>query len=228
MTQKYSWGGYRPGSGRRPKGEVSGVSHHTRGDISPRHPLRVQLKTKSELGNLRKKRTHEVIRAALSEGCEGEQFRICHYALQRHGILLIVEAGDRTALSRGMQGISVRIAKGLNRLWERNGSVFADRYETAPIKTARAARGVLCFVLNNARLHERLKPGRVDPYSSGAYFDGWVEDTKSAPDGRAPVAKPKTNMLKNTWRKYGLLGVDEVPEELELRAKPAATQRTRS
>ena len=32
--QKYSWGGYRPGSGRRPKGEVSGVSHHTLADVS--------------------------------------------------------------------------------------------------------------------------------------------------------------------------------------------------
>ena len=47
--QKYSWGGYRPGSGRRPKGEVSGVSHHTRGEVSARAPRAISRPTHDRL-----------------------------------------------------------------------------------------------------------------------------------------------------------------------------------
>lgn len=211
--QKYSWGGYRPGSGRRPKGEVSGVSHHTRGDVSSRHPVRVTLRTKSELGNLRKKRVHGVIRGALGEGCDIGSFRICHYALQPNGILLIVEADDRTALSRGMQGVNVRIAKGLNRLWERNGSVFSDRYETEVLKTSQAVHDALRDVLNNGRLHENIPQGEVDPFSSGAYFDGWAHPPRplDPASGVPPVARPRSAALKTAWRKHGLLDINEVP-----------------
>ncbi|WP_428261297.1 hypothetical protein [Haliangium sp.] len=225
---KYTWGGYRPGSGRRPKGEVSGVSHHTREEVSARHPVRVILRTKPELGNLRKKGVHEVIRAALVEGCDTGSFRICHYALQRHGLLLVVEAKDRTALSRGMQGINVRMAKSLNRLWERNGSVFSDRYDTHSLKNGRAVRETLCYVLNNARLNERPRKGSADSYSSAAYFDGWKNPPTSLRPGRGapPVAKPRTALLKSGWRKYGLLDIDEVPDELDEKRLRLAEKKT--
>lgn len=212
---KNSWGGYRPGSGRRPKGEVSGVSHHTRAELSARYPVRVALKVKPELGSLRKKRIHAVIRAALSEGCDLGAFRICHYAVQPSGLLLIVEAEDRAALSRGMQGVNVRIAKGLNRLWERNGSVFADRYDTEILKTGQAVRDTLCAVLNGNRLHDRIPADEADPFSSAAYFDGW-QSTPSGLEprpGAAPVARPRSALLKSTWRKHGLIDVNELPRQ---------------
>jgi len=38
----------------------------------------------------------------------------------------LVEAEDERALSRGMQGLAVRIARGVNRALERTGRVFAD------------------------------------------------------------------------------------------------------
>lgn len=218
---KYSWGGYRPGSGRRPKGEVSGVSHHTRAEVSPKHPVRVSLKIKPELGNLRKKRVHGLIRGALSEGCDVPGFRICHYALQPAGLLLIVEADDRASLSRGMQGVNVRIAKSLNRLWERNGSVFADRYDTEPLKSSQAVRDALCYVLNHARLQGELSAGETDPFSSAPYFDGWkTPPARLEPaGGAAPVARPRSALLKSAWRKHGLIDVDEVPRE-PVRVRP--------
>lgn len=223
---KYSWGGYRPGSGRRPKGEVSGVSHHTRADVSSRYPVRVGLKIKPELGNLRKKRIHGVIRGALSEGCDIGGFRICHYAVQPAGLLLIVEADDRAALSRGMQGVNVRIAKGLNRLWERNGSVFSDRYDTEILKSSQVVRDTLCYLLNSARLHDNIPRDEADPFSSAPYFDGW----KSAPrrlgpaEGVAPVARPRSALLKSAWRKHGLIDVNELPrqEQAARRSGPAS------
>lgn len=212
---KYSWGGYRPGSGRRPKGEVSGVSHHTRADVSSRYPVRVALKIKPELGNLRKKRVHAVIRDALSEGCDINGFRICHYAVQPLGVVLIVEADDRASLSRGMQGVNVRIAKSLNRLWERNGSVFADRYETEILKSSQAVRDTLCYVLNGARLHDSVARDEADPFSSAPYFDGWKAEPRrmDSAEGVAPVARPRSALLKSAWRKHGLIDVNETPRE---------------
>ena len=41
--------------------------------------------------------------------------RIVHYSVQRDHLRLIVEATDVRSLSRAMQGLSVRIAKALNR-----------------------------------------------------------------------------------------------------------------
>ncbi len=212
---KNTWGGYRPGSGRRPKGEVSGVSHHTRTAISSRYPVQVMLSTKPELGSLRKKRIHAVIRACLVEGCDTGTFRICHYSVQKTGLRFIVEARDRQALSRGMQGVNVRVAKALNRMWSRNGSVFTDRYATLVLKTGQQTRASLCLVLNGAKAEKseaKKLSGKIDPYSSAAYLDGWKDGNAAAPeDGPHPVAKPRTTLLRQTWRKYGLLGVDEAP-----------------
>lgn len=211
---KNTWGGYRPGSGRRPRGEVSGVSHHTRAALSPRHPVQVTLRTKPELGNLRKKSVHQAIRASLVEGCDTGAFRICHYSVQKHGLRLIVEAADRDALSRGMQGMSVRMAKALNRLWSRNGSVFSDRYETSTLDTTAKVRDSLCRVLNSALAvpaDAKKLAGRIDPYSSAAYFDGWKEYPVEPPPGPRPVAAPRTTLLRQSWRKHGLIAIDEAP-----------------
>lgn len=189
------------------------MSHHTREILSSRHPVLITLRTKPELGSLRRPRVHAVIRGALIECCDGGAFRICHYALQKHGILLLIEARDRQALSRGMQGVNVRMAKALNRLWQRNGSVFSDRYETDVIKTGQRGREVLCHLLNHARLGGRMPAGELDPFSSAIYFDGWKNLPAPAPrpPGGAPVARPRTSLLKTEWRKHGLIDVNEVP-----------------
>ena len=224
---KKKWGGYRPGSGRRPKSGVSGVSHHTRPELSGRHPVQVVLDTKPELGNLRKKRIHEIVRMGLVEGCDTGGFRICHYSVQKFGLRMIVEARNREMLSRGMQGINVRLAKGLNRLWSRNGSVFTDRYAIDILSNGRKVRDSLCFVLNGAlsdsREASRLQ-GKVDPYSSGVYFDGWDNPEfkqLDSPAGNRPVARPRTALLRQGWKKYGLIGMDEVPSAATARADKA-------
>jgi hypothetical protein len=40
----------------------------------------------------------------------------------------VVEASNRRALARAIQGLSIRVAKGLNRMMGRTGRVFDDRY----------------------------------------------------------------------------------------------------
>ena len=50
-----------------------------------------------------------------------------------------------------MQGLLIRIAKGLNKLWMHKGSVFADRYHDRILRTPREVRSALAYVLQNAR-----------------------------------------------------------------------------
>jgi len=56
---------------------------------------------------------------------------------------LVVEADDKVARARGMQGFQVAAARGLNAACRRRGTVFPDRYRPATLRTRRAVRAVL-------------------------------------------------------------------------------------
>ncbi|MEO6596565.1 MAG: hypothetical protein ABIP94_17575, partial [Planctomycetota bacterium] len=62
-----------------------------------------------------------------------------HYAVLNDHLHFVVDATGRATLSRGVQGLLVRIARALNRLWHRRGRVFADRRRPHPALTARGA-----------------------------------------------------------------------------------------
>src|SRR5207247_1292169 len=98
--------------------------------------------------------------------------RIVHFAIQSNHVHLLVEARDARSLSRGMQGLLVRIARNSNRAWKRKGSVFADRYHSRALRTPREVRNALVYVLQNSRKHGCHIAG-VDPFTSGRDFDGW-------------------------------------------------------
>ncbi|HEU4420409.1 MAG TPA: hypothetical protein VFT55_15845, partial [Planctomycetota bacterium] len=152
-------GGRRPGAGRKPRGEKPGVSHAPRALLAARFPAHVTLKLLRGLPRLRSKREYAALRAAFAAGCTGcaratsGSFRLCHYAVLNDHLHLLVEAQDRLALSRGLQGLAIRIAKALNRLWRRRGTVFADRYHDRILKTPREVRNALCYVLGNGKKH---------------------------------------------------------------------------
>src|SRR5262249_50107549 len=56
---------------------------------------------------------------------------------------LVVEADDRIALARGMQGFQVAAARSLNALARRRGTVFPDRYRARPLTSRPAVRATL-------------------------------------------------------------------------------------
>ncbi len=87
---------------------------------------------------------------------------------------LIVEATHRRSLSRGMQGLSIRMSKALNKALERRrGTVFTDRYHVEQLRTPRQVRNAMAYVLNNRRgIFDKLgrsqpDPTWVDPFGSG-------------------------------------------------------------
>ena len=205
------WGGRRKGAGRKPKGERAGVSHRTRARLASCFPVHVTLRLERGLPSLRRRREHRVLLAAFHAGCERGGFRLVHFSVLSNHLHLLVEGKSREALSRGIQGLAVRIARGLNRLWSRMGRVFADRYHERILRSPREVWSALRYVLNNARKHGAwFTRGEPDPYSSGRWFDGWRErGARTA--GDSALARARTWMLRKGWRRHGLLRVDSVP-----------------
>jgi REP element-mobilizing transposase RayT len=85
------------------------------------------LRVRRGLPSLRAHALFGRVRRALAQGRERFGFRLVHFSVQRDHLHLLVEAGDRRALSRGVQGLSVRIARAANGELGRKGRVFADR-----------------------------------------------------------------------------------------------------
>ena len=72
------------------------------------------------------------------------------------------------------------------------------------------------FVLQNARRHGIAVPrGTVDPYSSSWWFTGWSHERwragLKAPLDGPTVAEPEGWLLRDGWRRWGAIGIDEVP-----------------
>lgn len=107
--------------------------------------------------------------------------RIVHFALMIRHLHLIVEAKDRDALSRGMQGFGVRLARRLNKELGRRGRVLRDRYHEHILRTPREVRNALCYVLRNS--------ARGDAPASSASRRYRVAECRSVLDY---TARPKT------------------------------------
>jgi hypothetical protein len=115
----------------------------------------------------------------------------------------------------------------------RRGPVFPDRYHQEIIKTPKQARHTLAYVLNNWRKHKEdrkdfARDWKVDPYSSGALFEGWKEREDAVTywplrETYLPLVTylPKTWMLREGWRRYGLIQFDEVPSTSAIAAATA-------
>ena len=128
------------------------------------------------------------------------------YSIQGNHTHLLVEVSDRDALSRAVNGLCVRLARGLNKLWKRTGKVFADRFHHRPLRTPKEVYNALRYVFNNACKHGRgVRRGRPDPFSSGLWFDGWRGIS-------APIVAPaRTWLLTIGWRRGGLIDPDHCP-----------------
>jgi REP element-mobilizing transposase RayT len=214
-----AWGGSRPGAGRRPNGESAGVSHLARPPLSRHHPVHVTLSIRRGMESLRGSAMFRAVRSALAGARARFGFRLVHFSVQRDHVHLVAEASDKRALSRGMQGLSIRVAKAINRRLRRQGNVLADRYHARVLKTPREARWALRYVLNNARKHGADMPnGFVDACSSAPWFEGWTRPralafvtNRKLQHGDPPVVPPKTWLLRIGYRRAGGFDVDEAP-----------------
>src|SRR6185436_3096695 len=91
------------------------------------------------LPSMRRRGEYTTLRAAFAKRCKGDAFRLLHYSVQHDHVHMIVEAGDRAAVARALQGLLTSIAKRLNCIWRRRGTVFADRYHDRLLRTPLAS-----------------------------------------------------------------------------------------
>lgn len=175
-------------------------------------PLHVTVRILGGLPRMRRARAFRAIRSAIAQGHKSG-FSVVHFSVMSNHVHLIVEADDTERLSRGMQGLKIRMAKRLNRVWGRTGSLFAERYHAVALSTPTQVRNGLCYVLNNARKHGaqcgRRYPGRwVDPFSSARQFDGWRQRVRAR---EGEVQAPDSWLLRTGWKRRGLLDAHAVP-----------------
>jgi len=205
-----SRGGRRNRAGRKKDLARALTTHEVRPELSERHPAHVTLRMRRDVWNLRSRRSFRVLERAL-RGSKRQHVdaRFVHFAVLGDHIHLIVEATDRQVLARRVQGLEIRIARALNRMMDRRGAVFADRYHVHVLRNPTETRNAIAYVLRNAARHYGVRG--VDPYSSGVWFDGWRDPPRTVESWSSgvppPTSAPDSWLLKVGWKKLGLIGV---------------------
>jgi REP element-mobilizing transposase RayT len=200
-------GGKRRGAGRKPKGKKPLVSHRARPRFEKPSAVHVTLRVGTHVWNLRSRRCFRAIESSLEGARERFGLRVIEFTVLGNHLHLLVEADSDISLSRGMQGLGVRIAKALNRLMQRGGSVFADHYHSRLLTSPTQLVDALAYVLGNFAHHFGGTPGR-DPFSSARYD----------PRERCRVlAAPLAWLLRVGWRR-----AKRIPEWLASRASTIA------
>ena len=158
--------------------------------MAARNPVHVTARVRDEAARLRTRECFRVVLHAIGAARERDGFRIVHFTVQRNHLHAIVEARDEVALARGVQAVSIRIARAINRVLGRRGKVFADRYHAHALRTPTEVANAISYVLGNSHVHAARKgrtihPEAVDPLSSAA--------------NRNFVAQPTTWLLRIGW-----------------------------
>jgi len=211
-----TWGGKRAGSGRKRTSGRAGVPHRARPNHSEHHPVHVTLRAERRLPSLRRQLVFAELRRDFVRASHAS-FRVVHFSVQSNHVHLILEAHDKLSLSRGMAGLSIRLARSVNRVLTRRGRVWSDRYHARTLRTPRETRQALVYVLMNFKKHAGPSARGVDAMSSAVWFDGWKDPLRmgdpSAGIGRGvvPVWRPRTWLAREGWRRGGLIHQDERP-----------------
>jgi REP element-mobilizing transposase RayT len=221
LPTRRAHGGWRAGAGRKARRAGSWVTHGVRPWHDRHHPVHVTLRVRRGVPSLRGYRAAASILAGLrvaatspapERAARRDSFRVIHYSVQPDHLHLIVEATDRTALSRGMQGLASGLARRVNRRLGRRGALFADRYHAHTLAQPREVRNAIVYVLKNYEKHPELLPDRrteprhgLDPCSSAHWFDGWAESAHRQPRP-PPVCAPRTWLLRVGWQRGGRIG----------------------
>ena len=206
LSTRGTRGGWRPGAGRKPKPEQERRGHGPRPQLCARFPVHVTLRAQAGIPSLRRGRTVRALRQCFVAGKDRMGFRLVQFSVQSNHLHLIVEAEDAAALARGLQGLSVRVARRVNRLLGRSGKLFAERYHMHVLKTPTEVRRALVYVVGNGRKHLKAQdPDWVDSASSAVWFTGWrfpVRDMRLETE-ECPVTRARSWLLREGWKRAG-------------------------
>jgi putative transposase len=140
--------------------------------------------------NLRSARIFRRIAKAFAKRRGRHGLRLIEFTVQGNHLHLVVEADSTEALSHGMQGLAIRIARALNAMMDRTGAVFADHYHSRLLKTPTELCRAIAYVLGNAAHHFGRRS--ADPFASAALtldLRGNILD------------RPETWLVRSGWRR---------------------------
>ena len=215
-------GGARPGAGRKRRAaHERRTPHRARAAHRAAHPVHVTLRAASR--SLRSGFVSKTVLRALRDSSSAE-FAVVHYSVQVNHIHLVVEAASTAALSSGMRGLMVRVARRVNRVLLRRGRFWADRWHGSALTTPRQVRNALVYVLQNRLKHCAARHSNtrgaasayplLDPLSSAEWFHGFAS---SPPLGFLSIGPPcvvpaETWLLRVGWLRHGRIRIGETPK----------------
>ena len=208
-------GGKRKGAGR-PAGARRRVPHRRRPPHARGKPVHLTLRARRGLPSLRCELVRVMFLRLLAERPR-DDFQITAHSIQHDHVHLIGEASDARALSSGMRSLAIRFAKRLDALLRRRkGKVWDHRYHRHDLATPSEVKNTLLYVLQNAKKHGEVARGAsfLDPFSSAAWFDGWIDRCARDPteDDSWRPPRPRTWLLAIGWRRHGLLRSTDAPK----------------
>ena len=146
------------------------VPHSPRPSVALSEGVHVTIKLLGDIPSLRQEHVIKVIEDCFRKIKFRFDLALTAYTVMSNHIHLLVCVPNNEALRRGMQGLNIRLARAINRLFNRKGKVFADRFHARAVRGMNAVRKALRYVVQNARKHGVPIPaGQWDRYSSGHY-----------------------------------------------------------
>jgi REP element-mobilizing transposase RayT len=137
-------------------------------------PVHVTLRVRRDVWSLRSRRCFQALHRSFVRADRSLGLQLCDFSVQGNHLHFLVEAENTRALSRGMQGLAIRMARALNRVMQRRGKVFADRFHAHVLRTPTEVRNALAYVLRNHAVHAarlgRDTMANADLYSSLGYM----------------------------------------------------------
>jgi putative transposase len=179
-------GGRRKGAGRPPNGKTAMVSHLRRPAFEKIAPAHVTLRIANDIPSLRSSRRFAMIRRCFAGARQNGKIRLVEFTVLSNHLHLIVEADSSRDLSRGVQGLCVRLARALNAALRRHGRVFADHFHSRLLQSPTQLVNAIRYVLENAERHFSRTIVR-DAFSSEAEENAEV------------LGQPSGWMLRSGW-----------------------------
>jgi putative transposase len=163
------------------------VSHLQRAQFKKATPAHVTLRIADDIPSLRSSRRFQLIKACFAKAQKKPGMRVVEFTVLSNHLHLIVEADTSRDLSRGVQGLCVRLARALNQALKRGGRVFADHFHSRLLRSPTALVNAIRYVLGNAARH---------------YGDTGVDHFSSENEQNAEVlAEPSGWLLRKGWAK---------------------------
>ena len=180
-------GGKREGAGRKRRGGRKPVPHRRRPELSGREPAHVTWRIVPGLPSFRCAQLREVVqplleaRAGPGAGAAARPaFRVAEWSIQPDHLHLVVESASRRALTAGLRGLGVSLARRVNRALGRRGAVLLERFHLHVLRALQEVVNAVRYVRENTARHA-ARPGGAWRRRTAA---GWVDPWSSAPLAR--------------------------------------------